>query len=211
MAKVPENTQGKVAAVADTPLHISGRRKLFEDYLTVEAAEVDIPRGDGTTTGAHRLLRVDRRDAAAVLIIDRAAESLVLVEQFRWATYDKGPGWILEIVAGVIDAGEAAEATARRETLEEAGVEIGALTPIATCYPTPGYSTERCFIFAAEADGAAAGMGQEIGGADRHEATRKAAIPFAEITDRLASGKLQDAKTVIALQWFLLLGLRGED
>jgi len=188
--------------VRETDLRITGHRRLFADVITVEAAELDIPRGDGTMTGAHRLVRVDRRDAAGVLLIDRAKESLVLVEQFRWPTYDKGPGWLLEIAAGVIDAGESPTATARREAREDAGAAVGELTSVATCYPTPGYSTERCFLFAAEANGAAAGA--EIGGAHQREATRKVAIPFEEVADRLAAGAIQDAKTIIALQWFLL-------
>jgi len=181
---------------------VSHHRILFEDYLTVEAAEIDLPRQSGGRTGPHRLVRVERADAAAVLLVDRPARALVLVEQFRWPTHEKGPGWLLEIVAGVIEPGESAEETARREAREEAGANIGALTEIARCYPTPGYSTERCTIFSAEADGAARGTGP--GGADPGEETRKIAIPFDAVENRLAPGDIQDSKTLIALQWFLL-------
>ncbi|MFQ5347635.1 MAG: NUDIX domain-containing protein, partial [Rhodothalassiaceae bacterium] len=124
------------------------------------------------------------------------------VEQFRWPTHEKGPGWLVEIVAGVIDPGEAPHEAAAREALEEAGVLTGEMTLIARCYPTPGYSTERVHIFAAETrPGAPAGAG---GGADAGEYTRVVRVPFDAVGDLLDQGRIEDAKTLIALQWFRL-------
>lgn len=183
-------------------VRITGRRVLFDDYLRVEAAEVEIPRRRGGSTGRHRLVRVERSDAVAVLPVDRAARELILVQQFRWPTFDKGPGWLTEIPAGVTEPGESAEETAHREVLEEAGLRLGALTPVADFYPTPGYSTERCRVFAGEV----AEIEGEGGGSDPGEEIRLLRIGFDAVADWLAPGKIEDAKTLIALQWFLLAG-----
>ncbi len=185
--------------MSDITIH--DRRRLLDDYLAVEAAEISFERDDGERTAPHRLLRVLRDDAAAVLLVDRARRELLLVEQFRWPTLEKGPGRLLEIVAGVIEPGESPEQTAAREALEEAGVLSGEMIPIARCYPTPGYSTERVHIFAAEVrPGAPAGAG---GGVDVGEHTRVVRLPFGEVDGWLGEGRIADAKTLIALQWFV--------
>jgi len=181
-------------------------RQLFLDYLEVESGEVEFARADGSRTAPHRLVRVARRDAAGVLLIDRRMRTLVLIEQFRWPTYEKGPGRLLEIVAGVIESGESPQSAARREATEEAGIDVGAMTEIATCFPTPGYSTERCFIFAAEVTGTQ-GVPDE-GGSDAGEITWPRRIGFDEVPAWLEPGRVQDAKTLIALQWFCLRGMR---
>jgi 8-oxo-dGTP pyrophosphatase MutT (NUDIX family) len=54
------------------------------------------------------------------------------VKQFKYPTYEKGSGWIVETVAGILEPGETPEAALRRETLEETGYEIALLEPIAT-------------------------------------------------------------------------------
>lgn len=181
---------------------VSGRHRLFRDYLEIEAAEVEFARSDGSRTGPRRLVRVDRRDAAAVLLVDRRARELVLIEQFRWPTYEKGPGRLLEIAAGVVEEGESPEAAARREAEEETGLQTGRAAAIATCYPTPGYSTERCFVFAAEVTAAKSGVAE--GGSDAGEVTWPRRVGFAEAPVWLEPGRIQDAKTLIALQWFCL-------
>jgi len=181
-------------------------QRLLEDYLTVEAADIDFIRADGSSVDGRRLVRVQRQDAAAVLLIDRPRRELVLVEQFRWPTYEKGPGHLLEIVAGVIEPAETPEGAARREAQEEAGARIDRLTPIATCYPTPGYSTERAFVFAADIDDSDPALKE--GGTDLGEITRPKRIGFDEAQDSLVPGRIQDAKTLIALQWFCLRGMR---
>ena len=54
----------------------------------------------------------------AVLALDNAGR-LCLIRQYRHAA----GGWLWEIPAGKLEAGEAPELTAQRELLEEAGVE----------------------------------------------------------------------------------------
>src|SRR5436305_1602243 len=69
---------------------------------------------------------------------------------------------VLGAVAGRIDDGEDPESSARRETVEEAGLELHTLERVARAWPMPGVSTEQMDLFLAEyseADRVSAGGG----------------------------------------------------
>jgi nudix-type nucleoside diphosphatase (YffH/AdpP family) len=74
---------------------------------------------------------------------------VLLVEQFRMGAYGRGDAkpWMLEPVAGRVDAGETPETCARRECLEEAGLELRELIPISSHYCSPGCSTEYFHLY----------------------------------------------------------------
>ena len=57
----------------------------------------------------------DRGDSAAALIHDVDRDVIVLTEQFRVATFEKGPGYLVEAAAGSVDEGETPEQCMRRE------------------------------------------------------------------------------------------------
>jgi len=93
-------------------------------------------------------------DAAMVLPYDPLRDRVLMVEQFRMGPYGRGDPrpWMLEPVAGRIDAGETPEEAAARECAEEAGLTLSRLEPIASYYCTPGYSTEYFHNFVGIAD-----------------------------------------------------------
>ncbi len=65
-------------------------------------------------------------NASAVLPYDPVTDRVVLIEQFRAGTmrHAEAP-WLLETAAGLMEAGRDAETTARREIVEETGLEAG--------------------------------------------------------------------------------------
>ena len=86
-----------------------------------------------------------RHDAVCVLPYDPQRDEVVLIEQFRVGAMDAGVNpWLMELVAGLIDKDEEPEEVARREAVEEAGLTLGALWPIAQYLPSPGGSNELC-------------------------------------------------------------------
>lgn len=144
-----------------------------------------------------------RGHAAAVLLYDPIRDEIILVEQFRvGAIYEEGTPWLLEVVAGIIEEGETAEEVVRREAEEEAGLVIKQLIPISSYYPSPGGCSERISLFLGEID---ASLAPQHGGlSDESEDIRVHRVPRTQAMQWLVEGKLDNASTIIALQWLAL-------
>ena len=89
-----------------------------------------------------------------MLPYDPVRDRVLLVEQIRMGPLARGDAtcWQLEPIAGHIDPGETPQAAARREALEEAGITLGKLEPVANVYASPGNATEFFHIFVGLAD-----------------------------------------------------------
>lgn len=177
------------------------KRRLLSGFVNVDEATFRHERFDGEMSEVTHRQIVERGDAAAAILIKPNA--ITLVNQFRYPVHEKGPGWLLELVAGVIEPGEDAETAIRREITEETGYQITTLTPVSTFYTSPGGMTERIILFAAhitDADKIAAGGGAREEGED----IQVVDIPYGDIPNMLANGAMQDAKTVIGLQWWMM-------
>lgn len=175
------------------------RRRVFDDFFRVDKLRLRFERYDGSMSPAIDRLVFLRHDAVAAVLWNRDRERLVLVEQFRPATYDRGPGWMLELPAGLLDTDEPADVTMKREIREETGYAVAEVEELFTFYPSPGASTERLTLYYAEAgNGDRADAG---GGADPGEDLRVVEWSLDEIRAGLRDGRLADGKTVIAAQW----------
>lgn len=145
-----------------------------------------------------------RREAAAVLPYDPQRGEILMVEQFRVGALEwRDSPWCLEMIAGIADKeDESAEDLIRREAMEEAGIVLGEMEPIAHYMPSPGGSNERLRVFVARAD--LAGAGGVFGHQGEGEDIRAFTLPVAGIAALLASGRVDNAASIIALQWLLL-------
>lgn len=145
----------------------------------------------------------ERGKAAAVLPYDPVRDEVVLVEQFRIGAYAAGrPAWLVEIVAGIIEPGEDAADVARRETEEEAGLQLGQMERIGEVIFSPGGCTETVSIFCGQVNAKNAGG---IFGLDHEgEDIRAFVLPFDAAFERLRTGEIDNAASVIALQWLAL-------
>lgn len=141
-------------------------------------------------------------DGALVLPYDAARNEVLLVEQFRlglWRRGDPSP-WTLEPIAGMVDAGEAPRETARREALEEAGLELNWIAPVASVYASPGYNADYFHCFVAGAD--LAGLDGHIGGAiGEAEDIRAHVIGLPEALGMIETGEINVAPLVMMLLW----------
>lgn len=160
------------------------------------------PRFDGGHSPALRREVFVATDAALVLPYDPVRDRLLLVEQFRMGPYGRGDPhpWLLEPVAGRIDAGETPEQTARRECLEEAGLHLHGLERMSRHYCTPGYSTEVFHLFLGICDlpDLAPGRG---GLATEHEDIRTHVIGFDRAMALVDSGEANNGPLILALIW----------
>ena len=144
-----------------------------------------------------------RGAAVGVLLYDPDRELVALVEQFRIGALGQADGpWLLEVVAGMVETGENAEAVVRRESLEEAGIEHLELISICEYLVSPGGSDETMYLFCGLTNlENAAGC---YGLASEHEDILLRVLPEGEAFDALHSGRCNNAATIVCLQWLAL-------
>lgn len=148
-----------------------------------------------------------REDAVCVLLFDPERDCVVLIEQFRVGAIprqeqDGSSPWLLELVAGIVEPGETAEDVARREAVEEAGARLGEIVPITRYLPSAGGSDEWVDLLLARVD--SRNLGGVHGLADEGEDILVHLIPLADAVEMVRNGKINNAATIIALQWLQL-------
>ena len=145
----------------------------------------------------------ERGHAGGVLMYDPERDEVVLIRQFRAGAYVAGHHpWVWEVVAGIIEENETAEQMIRRETVEEAGLEVGELIPIQNVMLTPGACSETCQIFLGRIDSSKAGG--VFGLAEEHEDILVKVMKFADAYALVERNEVDNAVGVIALQWLAL-------
>ncbi|MGL4446723.1 MAG: ADP-ribose diphosphatase [Shewanella sp.] len=145
----------------------------------------------------------ERGHAVVVLPYDVKRDQLVLIEQVRFPALATTPSpWLLELVAGMIAPNEEPLEVARRELLEETGLEAKQLQFVSSYLVSPGGSTERVYFYWAEVDASTA---QGLHGlAEEHEDIRLQVISREQAYQQVVAGEIDNASTVIGLQWLQL-------
>lgn len=178
------------------------KKRLVEDFLSIDAVMLQHTKIDGEWSSPMRRLNINRGEASAVLIYLTDTDRFVMVNQFRYAVYENNEaGWIDEIVAGVFDDNDTAEECARREAIEETGYVIDHLKKIGKIYVSPGITNEQISIFI----GLCKSSDKQFkGGGVSHENEDIRIIEYKkqQAFNMLDSGCFRDGKTVIALQYF---------
>ena len=136
----------------------------------------------------HAYDLVAHPDAVTLLPITKAGE-VILVSQYRIGAQ----GELLELPAGVMDAGETPLESARRELREEIGLDSDMLIPLGGFYMVPGYSSEYMSAFLA-LELHPAPLAQ-----DEDEFLELSRQPVAEVYRMLWSKQIQDGKTIATL------------
>ncbi|MDD3288991.1 MAG: NUDIX domain-containing protein [Alphaproteobacteria bacterium] len=183
---------------------IVSRETLFQGYYRVERFRIKSERFAGGWTRPYSREVLDRgQRCSGVLPFDPQQDKVVLIEQFRPGVMsrDEYP-WIIELVAGVSEAGESLEETAIREAREEAGCEITSMLPIMDYYSNPGCTNEHASLFVGRT--IAPENGSIYGVESEDEDTRVMVLSTVEALNLLYSKRIRDAATIIALQWFAL-------
>jgi nudix-type nucleoside diphosphatase (YffH/AdpP family) len=178
------------------------RTQPYANFFAVEEYEFRHRRFDGSMSEEMNRAAFFTADAATVLPYDAGRDTVLLIEQFRAGPYARGDSecWSLEAIAGLIDAGETPEETVRREAVEEAGIEIGALHRVYGYYPSPGAKAEFIYSYVGAADlhSGAGGLG---GLAAEGEDIRAHVVPFARAMELVESGEIGNAPLILTLLW----------
>lgn len=190
--------------MADKKYDLIHREALFQGYYRVDRFHIRQQFDDGTWSNVFSREVFDgNKNAAVVLLFDPQHDKVVMINQFRPGPMSKGDEpFMTECVAGVIDPGETAETTARREAMEESGCEVTDLQKVFAYYPSPGCMGEHVTVFVgrtkAPEEGGIHGLAHE------GEHIRVLVMDAMKAISLLYEGKLRDAASIIAMQWFAL-------
>ena len=120
------------------------KRVVYKGFFSVEEHDLSYRKFNNQQSSIITRSAMISSDAVIVLPYDPFNDRILLIEQFRTGPYIKGDEnpWVLEPIAGLIDAGETPESAGNREAKEEAHLEIKKLELVTRSYPSPGISTE---------------------------------------------------------------------
>jgi ADP-ribose pyrophosphatase len=125
---------------------------------------------------------------AAVVALDEAGR-VCLLKQYRHAA----GGWLWELPAGKIDAGEQPDVTARRELEEEAGVSARDWVSLGRVISSPGVFTEVIHLYLAR------GLRTFEHRHEPHEVIAIHWVPYARALEMAMTGAIIDGKTLVGL------------
>ena len=187
----------------DADVELIERRTEYTGFFRLDRLLLRHRRFDGGWTEPLTRELVLRRPAVALLPYDPVTDRVVLLEQFRLGAWIADhPAWMVEIPAGLIDSGESKEASAARETQEETGLAVSELLPIVEFATSPGGFNEWVSLYCGRVEAPAGGSLHGL--ATEQEDIRILPMAADEALALLAEGRVQNAITLIALQWFAM-------
>ena len=173
----------------------------YTNFFAVEEHRLRHRRFDGSMSPEITRAALTSGDAVTVVPFDPRTGRVLLIEQFRAPMFARGDAcpWSIEAVAGRIDQEPDPEACARREAMEEAGLDLGRMEQIAAYYSSPGIIAEHITSFVGEARLESAGG--LYGAANENEDIRAFTCPLDEALDAVASGEIDNAPAILSLLW----------
>jgi ADP-ribose pyrophosphatase len=157
----------------------------------IVSLDVDVVRYPDGSTGELEMIRHPGASAVIPFLSDPAGEDpqVLLIRQYRYAAR----GYLYEVPAGRLDAGEDPTECAARELREETGCTAESIEYLTSILTTPGFTDERIHLFMAT------GL---TAGETKHEADEFLELEpmlLSRALEMVQAGQIQDGKTVIAL------------
>lgn len=130
-----------------------------------------------------------KHGGSAVIIPVFADQTIALVLQYRHAAGK----YLLEIPAGTLESGEDAEKGAKRELEEEIGCTAAKIEKLSEFYVSPGFLTEKMFLFMAT------NLTETAQNLEEDEILSIEKLTFPEAFEKIKNGEIEDAKTIVGL------------
>lgn len=176
---------------------------LSDNWYVLRKYTYSYEKPDGSTMQQVREA-YDRGNGAVIMLYNREQGTVVLTRQFRLPTYVNGnpDGMMIEACAGLLDKDDP-EGCARREAEEETGYRVSNVEKVYQAYMSPGSVTEILYFFIAEYS---KDMKVNDGGGVAHEEENIEVmeLPFRKALDMVGNGEINDAKTIMLLQYLEL-------
>lgn len=180
-----------------TTARILERTLLHDGWYRFYRLQMELP--DGTKVERHLL---DNGLAVAVLPYDPVRRTCMLIDQPRAAVIAAGEPPVLEAIAGNLEGASPQERIVE-EAIEEGGLRIRDLEPVANIWPMFVVSTERVHLYLAQYS-AQDRVGPGGGAEGEDECITVHEIGLDTLRDMALSGALTDAKTLVLAQALLL-------
>jgi nudix-type nucleoside diphosphatase (YffH/AdpP family) len=176
---------------------------LSDDWFLLKKTTFDYRRRDGSWQRQTRET-YDRGNGATILLYNTAQHTVILTRQFRFPTFMNGntDGMMIEACAGLLDLDDP-ETCIKRETEEETGYAIQTVRKVFEAYMSPGSVTEKIHFFVGEYS---ARDKVSDGGGHAHEGEDIEVLEptLPEALAMVADGRINDAKTIMLLQYVAL-------
>ena len=163
--------------------------KTIKSERIYEGAIINLRRDKVTVQNGTSYREIIEHNGGAVLAAVTNEGKLVMVRQYR----KPASRVMLEVPAGKIDKGESAESAAKRELKEETGYTAGNIEFLMQFYPSVGYSEEILYLYLCT------DLTPGETNFDENEAIDIEEYEIAELQEMVMAGKIQDAKTIIAI------------
>jgi nudix-type nucleoside diphosphatase (YffH/AdpP family) len=192
--------------VGNEQVRILEQRVLAHDWYLLRKTTFEHRRRDGRLQVVSRET-YDRGNGVALLLFNAARGTVILTRQFRFPAWVNGcaDGLLIEACAGQLDGNDPIAAM-QREAIEETGYDVQSPRKVFEAYMSPGSVTEKLHFFVAayeDADRRHAGGGE----ADEGEDIEVLELPLVQALAMIASGQIQDGKTIMLLQHAAMTGL----
>jgi nudix-type nucleoside diphosphatase (YffH/AdpP family) len=183
-------------------IRVQDVRVLSDDYGVLKTTTFDWRRSDGGWQ-TQRRETYERSNAATLLPYNLAQRTVILVRQFRYPAYVNGyDDLLIEAAAGMLD-NASPEKRIRAEVEEEIGYRLGEIRKVFEAFMTPGAVTEKLHFFIAEYDSSMR-IGNGGGLAAEGEDIEVLELPIDQALAMIGDGRIQDAKTIMLLQYAAL-------
>ena len=143
----------------------------------------------------------NRGDGATILLYNKEKQTVILVKQFRISAFlnEDKTGFIIETCAGMLDKDDP-KTCVIREVEEETGYRLKEVKKVMEAYSSPGALTEKLYYFVGEYS---EGMKVSEGGGleSEKEDIEILEMPFKKALQKIETGEINDAKTIILLQY----------
>ena len=186
-------------------VQVIAQEEPFASFFSVQVCYLRHRTHAGGMTPTVRREALVSGDAVVVLPWDPVRDRVLLIEQFRMAPLmrrDPQP-WLLETVAGRVDAGETVEDAARREAQEEANLTLARLFPAIHHYPSAGVLGEYLYLYVGIAD-LPDGIEGVHGLESEAEDIRGHLVERAQLTRMAMAGQLTNGPLAMIAMWLEL-------
>jgi nudix-type nucleoside diphosphatase (YffH/AdpP family) len=179
---------------------------LSNNWYTLKKVTFDATDNTGAVITQEREA-YDRGNGSTILLYNKKQSSVILTKQFRLPTYINGneTGMLIECCAGLLD-NDNPEECIKRETEEETGYQITDVKKVFEAYMSPGSVTEILHFFIAEYTNDMK-VNEGGGAAGENENIEVLEVPLADALNKIKTGEIKDAKTIMLLQYAQLNSL----